>query len=105
MSTYIITGATGYIGSALTKAIKCKETDSEIVVLVRNEEKAYEMLPEGVHVLRADLTNWNMLEATVSHELSKCDYIIHCASVTGSSEMINHPVEVIESIVNALMQI
>ncbi len=34
-----------------------------------------------------------------------CDYLVHCVSVTKSAEMISHPVEVIESIVNVAQNV
>lgn len=98
MSTYLITGASGYIGSTLAKHLTRFD---KVIALVRDMEKARSMLPGGVKIIQADLANksdMNKLEVD-------CDYLIHCASVTRSLEMVTHPVEVIESIVNTTQNI
>lgn len=110
MTTYIITGATGYIGSALIKFIlKDGQIDGRnqklhIIAPVRDIQKASGMLPAGVDLVQIDLCDRRcvrqMLEAG-----NGADYIIHCASITKSAEMIAHPVEVTESIVNTTQNI
>jgi len=101
MKNYLITGATGYIGSMLVKHIRETDEAAGITVLVRDRAKAEAMLPRNVQITEADLTD---REKVISSELN-CDYIIHCASVTASAEMITHPVEVTESIVNVTQNI
>jgi len=92
----VITGATGYIGSMLVKYIKYLNTNAEITVIVRNKNAALSMLPDGVNIIETDLSDSNEMK-----KVCTCfDYIIHCASITKSSEMVNNPVEVISSIVN-----
>lgn len=110
MTTYIITGATGYIGSALIKYIlKGGQTDGEnreirIIAPVRNMQKASGILPAEVDFVQMDLCDrrcvGQLLEAG-----NGADYMIHCASITKSAEMIEHPVEVTESIVNTTQNI
>lgn len=104
MRDYIITGATGYIGSMLVKHIKEKDKDAGIIVLVRDKAKAENMLPHDVRIVELDLCNKRCAERLSEKGIS-ADYIIHCVSVTASAEMIIHPVEVIESIVNATQNI
>jgi len=97
MSVYCITGATGYLGSMLVKHIRETEAEAGVIAIVRDRQKAEGLLPEGVELLTADLAD----KAAVEGLSLKCDYMIHCASVTRSAEMVAHPVEVISSIVDA----
>lgn len=91
---HLITGATGYIGSMLTR--KLIDDGEKVIALVRNADKAKAMLPEQVDILVADMTDGaTMQELTVS-----CDYIVHCAAITASAEMQAHPVSVVRSIFN-----
>lgn len=110
MKTYLITGATGYIGSTCIKFLledrytDSKNIDIRIIAPVRNLHKAAEMFPEGVELLHVDLCDRRSIEQLLAAG-KRIDYIIHCASVTASAEMIAHPVEVIESIVNTTQNI
>lgn len=101
MKNYLITGATGYIGFMLVKYIKEIDKEAGLNVLVRDRAKAKDMLPHNVRIIEADLID---RENVTSLNLN-CDYIIHCASITSSAEMISHPTEVIESIVNTTQTI
>jgi len=101
MSIYLITGATGYIGSMLVKDILKQSKDNTILAPVRNVHKADKMLMDEVEIIQADLTD----ESLEKKLPSECDYIIHCASITSSIEMISHPVEAIRSIVNATQNV
>jgi UDP-glucuronate decarboxylase len=94
MKRYIITGATGYIGSMLVERL-LKE-DKDVTVVVRNPERLKSSIRNKVKVIQADIVN---LEATCKiTDLYDC--LIHCAAYTQSSYMISNPVEVAESIVN-----
>jgi nucleoside-diphosphate-sugar epimerase len=97
----VITGATGYIGSQLIQRIVMEDKSPNIIVLVRNLDKARETLPSFINFIQLDLTDTN---AMASLQL-ECDYIIHCATVTNSSEMIAHPVEVTQSIINTTQNV
>lgn len=101
MKKYLITGATGYIGSMLIKHIRSIDETSEITALVRDPEKAERLLPKGTKMITADLCNKAVMRKTAYEG----EYIIHCASITKSAEMISHPVEVIESIVNTTQNV
>lgn len=110
MKTYFITGATGYIGSALIQfLLKDGQTagdnsEMRIIAPIRDMNKASRMFPVGVEFLQADLCDKRCIGQLLEAERS-VDYIIHCASITASAEMITHPVEVIESIVNTTQNI
>lgn len=101
MERYLVTGATGYIGSMLVKYIMERDKEAQITVLVRDGKKAEGMFPVGVRIVTADLTD----RAEVKRLEVTCDYLVHCASVTKSAEMVSHPVEVTESIVNAAQNV
>lgn len=101
MSVYVVTGATGYIGSMLINRVLRLEKDAEIIALVRDLEKAENMFGERVKPIKVNLAD----RASMNDRIIKCDYIFHCASVTKSSEMISQPVEVIESIVNTTQNV
>lgn len=101
MKTYLITGATGYVGSMLVKYIMERDKKAQVTALVRDRRKAQDMLPVGIETVTADLTD----RAEVEKLEVSCDYLIHCASVTRSAEMVSHPVEVTESIVNATQNV
>lgn len=101
MKKYLITGATGYIGSMLIKHIRSIDETSEITALVRDPKKAKSLFPEGTKMIIADLRD----KAAMKKTAYEGDYIIHCASITKSAEMISRPVEVIESIVNTTQNV
>ncbi len=94
-SKYLITGATGYIGSMLAGHLM--QQNMYVAAIVRDVDKARRMLPELSEIISADLTDREAME-NISGDY---DYIIHCASMTKSEDMINRPLEVTESIVDA----
>ena len=96
---YLITGATGYIGSLLAQRLI--DEGEQVIALVRNEAKARAMLPKEAALVAADLTDGGTMAAL---DLS-FDYLVHCAAVTASLEMRNHPVEVGQSLVNATQNV
>jgi len=52
---FLITGATGKIGNAVTRRLA--DRDDEVVALVRDPAKARELLPPGVELARGDVTD------------------------------------------------
>lgn len=96
---FLVTGATGLIGSLVIKTLLYADEKYDLGVtvyaLVRNEEKAkaifeeYEGNPQLCYVI-GDLTKD---EIAVKGD---CDYIIHAAAVTVSKIMVEKPVETIK---------
>lgn len=86
---YLITGATGLIGSALVK--KLYEDDVNITCPVRNIDKAKSMFEAYI----VNKVNWveTSLEEYLTQLDDSFDYIIHCASPTASKYFIEKPVE------------
>lgn len=79
--TYLITGGTGFIGSALIKRLSSK---NKILCLTRNPDK---------------ISGENITAITDLKEISDpIDFIIHCACPTASSELANNSIEVIDTI-------
>lgn len=94
MERYLITGATGYVGSMLTKRILLSQ--QEVSVIVRDPSRLDDEILSNAEVIRADIRNREALFRITE----KYDYIIHCAAPTRSAYMITNPVEVIDTIVN-----
>ena len=89
MAKYLITGATGLIGSALIKFLISK--DNFVVSPVRDINKAKRIFNNNL------VTNLSLLEIDLCEYLKttneKFDYIIHCASPTASRYFVEQPVE------------
>lgn len=94
-STILITGTTGLIGSLLAKTMakvnQKHKLNLKILAGVRNVEVARDIF-KGYDV---QIINWDIRDEIPI----KCnlDYIIHCAAVTKSLEMIKYPVELIQT--------
>ena len=97
--TVLVTGGTGLIGSLLLKYMyflnQKKNFNISLFSIVRDVEKAASVLGDiEVNYIKADLTEECVIE-------EKIDYIFHCAAITKSKEMVEHPVRVFDSIVTA----
>lgn len=98
--TFMITGATGLIGSQIAKTIltcnRLKGTDGKVVAVVRNPEKAKKVysgfLDGNIEIIKSDILEYPEYRGNV-------DYIIHTASPTGSRYFVEKPVETIEAAV------
>lgn len=98
----LVTGATGLIGSTcikmLTEANKIGQLDINIYALVRNEEKAMQILGDRkVSFICGDVTSIDF------NLVPKIDYIIHGASITASKSFVEQPVETIKIALNGSM--
>lgn len=105
MHKFLITGATGYIGSMLiefllNKALT-KGQEIQITALVRNRKKARERLSPEVGLITADVSDTSAM-ASIDGSF---DYIIHCAATTQSAKMIANPVETISGIVTGTQNV
>lgn len=93
--TFLITGATGLIGSVMIKCLLALnqkfDLDIKILALVRDLEKARKIFDEefdAIKYLQIPLT-----EITAESVPERVDYIIHLASPTSGRYMEEHPVE------------
>lgn len=94
MEKYLITGATGYIGSMLAKRIISSQQD--VSVIVRDPSRLDVDILSNAEVIQANIVN----REAIFRINKKYNYIIHCAAPTKSKYMISNPVEVIDTIVN-----
>jgi nucleoside-diphosphate-sugar epimerase len=94
-ATFLITGATGLIGSLLVKTLlycnRKKHLDLKILAVIRNRAKADSIfatfLPDAS--LKYVICDLSSQELKINFNV---DYVIHTASVTASHEMISNPV-------------
>jgi len=102
MANYLVTGGTGYIGFNLIKHISESDVNAQVIALVRNLDKASEMgVDKLATLIEVDLTDSDWMGALTLD----VDYVFHCASVTKSAQMVQHPIMVIESIVNTTQNV
>lgn len=90
-SSFLITGATGLVGSLVTRSLLFYREKTgavmEIHILARDGDKAREMFGEDqVDIILGDVRDAFNIEG-------KLDYVIHAASVTTSKYMVTNPVE------------
>lgn len=90
---FMITGATGLIGSTLVRCLLALDNGVSITIPVRNKEKAIAMY--GADVSRLNIVECDLMEYCTSLD-EEFDYIIHCASPTAGKYMNEHPVETYE---------
>ena len=100
-----ITGATGLIGytlvNALVKAQIEKDLKIDLILLVRNREKAAERFKEIFDNERSVVFVEDSVERLDPEKLEshQIDFIIHCASNTSSKGFVTNPVETIDTAV------
>ena len=95
-STFLVTGATGLIGSVLIRCLLRLGDDIRIIAPVRNLAKAQEMFADAgdrLEFMQCDL------ETADYSALGSVDFIVHCAAPTSSRFFVEHPVETFEVIV------
>lgn len=101
--SFLITGATGLIGSLLVKTLlycnKIHHLELKVLAVVRNKEKAEKIFEEfsgnsALDYVIADLTCDDI------DVQGNCDYVVHTASVTASRTMVQDPVGTIRTAVN-----
>lgn len=99
--TFLITGATGLIGSLLVKTLgylnEERSLNARILAVVRSKEKAKTILGEEKEDLSYVLCDLARDELLVEES---CDYIIHAAAVTTSKIMVSDPVGTIRTAID-----
>lgn len=90
---FMITGATGLIGSILVRCLLALDKGIIITIPVRNKEKAVAMY--GTEASGMSIVECGLMEYCTSLD-EEYDYIIHCASPTAGKYMNEHPVETYE---------
>lgn len=97
-ATFLITGATGLIGSALIHCLLALEKSVKVIAPVRNAAKCRALFSED------ELSAIKIIECsleTVDYASMGCvDYIVHCAAPTSSKFFVEHPIETFEIIYN-----
>lgn len=97
-SSFLITGGTGLIGSALIHLLSALDKDVNIFAPVRNVEKALSMFNDDelnkISFFECDLSTYDYCK------LDNVDYIIHCAAPTSSKFFVEKPVETAEIIID-----
>lgn len=101
-STFLVTGATGLIGSTLIRCLVALDKNIRVLAPVRNLEKAHEMF--GSDCENVDFMECDLLQYDYS-QLGDVDYIVHCAAPTASKFFIEKPVETIDSILTGTRRI
>lgn len=82
-SSYLITGATGYVGAIVSKTL-LKEGQN-VTVVIRSPHKLDPDIQREADVILADMTN----RETIAGIRGQYDYIIHCAAPTKSAWNMN----------------
>lgn len=99
-SSFLITGATGLIGSTLVGCLSALNVSISITCPVRSLRKVHELFGKeykNVAFVECDSIE-EYLESLSSQ--NKYQYIVHCASPTDGKYMTEHPVETFEFSVN-----
>lgn len=90
-SSFLITGATGLIGSTLIHSLLALNNGISIVAPVRNASKVVEMYSADelkyICLIECDIVKYDY------NQLNDVDYIVHCAAPTASKFFVEHPVE------------
>ena len=107
-SRFLITGATGLIGSLLIKYLlycdRICHLDLHIYALVRNEKKAKNVFEEEIQNPHLTLVKADLLEDDCAFSFH-VDHIIHTAAVTASKQMVEQPIETIFTSIEGLKKI
>lgn len=90
-SKFLVTGATGLIGSTLIHCLLALKKGISIIAPVRNASKAKEMYSadelKNIRLIECDIVKYDY------NQLSDVDYIVHCAAPTSSKFFVEQPVE------------
>ena len=93
--TILVTGATGLIGKLCVKSLLNSSYNTQVIALVRDEEKAKNIFGESKRL--------TYLVQDINQRINttrRVDYIIHAASTTSSKDFVEKPVETIYTAIN-----
>lgn len=93
--TILVTGATGLIGKLCVKSLLNSGYNTQVIALVRDEEKAKNIFGESKRL--------TYLVQDINQRINttrRVDYIIHAASTTSSKDFVEKPVETIYTAIN-----
>lgn len=93
--TILVTGATGLIGKLCVKSLLNSGYNTQVIALVRDEEKAKNIFGESKRL--------TYLVQDINQRINttrRVDYIIHAASSTSSKDFVEKPVETIYTAIN-----
>ena len=97
-ASFLITGATGLIGTSLIRCLLALDKGIRIIAPVRNKEKAMAMFGDVLD--RVEWMECDLALCDYDH-VGKVDYVIHCAAPTSSKFFVDSPVETIRVIYEA----
>lgn len=92
---FFITGVTGFVGSAIAKALV--KRGHEVIGLIRNEAKAAELRSWSVQAVTGALTD----EALLKEQVAACDGVVHAAA-GNSPDWVSLNRQVISTLLTAL---
>lgn len=99
--TFLITGATGLIGSVMIKCLLALNRKwalgIKVVAVIRDMDKAKTVFADEFSDIEFKKLNLN--EITISAIGTDADYIVHLASPTASKYFVEHPVETLRTAV------
>lgn len=94
-TSFMITGATGLIGSTLIHCLLALNRSIRIIAPVRNKQKAialFEDKSNDIELIECDLLTFDY------SKIGQVDYVVHCAAPTSSKFFVEHPVETFDTI-------
>ncbi len=100
-SSFLITGATGLIGSILVRCLLALDEGVKIIAPVRNVEKAKSLFGDDI---RLQIVECNLSSFDYS-SLGKVDYVVHCAAPTSSRFFVEKPVDTFNIIINGTQRL
>ncbi len=97
VTTYLITGGAGNIGSALTLELS-KDANNQIVIIDNFLTGSMDKIPnkKNVTFIKADVNTYNDIVPIFGR--FKFDYVFHFAAVVGVKRTLNNPMMVLEDI-------
>ena len=102
MKKYLITGGTGFIGSAL--AIKLVKEGNQVVVFDNNQRgqsSRLEKYVDKIKIINGDIRNYKK----VSNSMKNIDVVCHLAYVNGTKYFYSQPEKVLEIAVKGIMNV